>query len=50
MARIEKIKHPQNLLKILYLNCSKIQVQSKILITALVIFIPFIARGIECHF
>ena len=49
-ARTEKIKHAQNLLKILYLNRSTIQVQSKVLITALIVFIFFIARGIECHF
>ena len=50
LARTEKIKHAQNLLKLLYLNRSTIQVQSKVLITALIIFILFIAMGIECHF
>ena len=50
LARTEKIKHAQNILKILYLNRLTIQVQSKVLMTALIIFILVIARGIECHF
>ena len=49
-THLKKRKHAQNLLKILYSNRSTIQVQSKVLITALIIFILFIARGIKGHF